>query len=93
MCDFLQKEIADFYHSLLRDTSKRTSEELSNAVEVPDPNSAEGGGDDTEVSEHSESADATSDTSASGGDEFMHTDDFGRLFAGFVMVDTSVAMR
>ncbi|GMH98522.1 hypothetical protein TrVE_jg5841 [Triparma verrucosa] len=28
-----------------------------------------------------------------GGDDFMHTDDFRRLFVGFVMVDTLVAMR
>jgi hypothetical protein len=30
---------------------------------------------------------------AIGGDDFMHTDDFGRLFVGFVMADTLVAMR
>ncbi|GMH90358.1 hypothetical protein TrVE_jg12272 [Triparma verrucosa] len=30
---------------------------------------------------------------AGGGDDFMHTDDFRRLFVGFAMVDTLVAMR
>ena len=30
---------------------------------------------------------------AGGGDDFMHTDDFRRLFVGFVIVDTLVAMR
>ena len=37
----LQKEIADFYHTLLRNMSKRTSEVLSNAIDVPDPNNLE----------------------------------------------------
>ena len=36
---------------------------------------------------------ATDEAPAVGGDEFMHTDDFGRLFFGFVMADTLVAMR
>ena len=27
------------------------------------------------------------------GDDFMHTDDFRRLFVGFVMADTLVTMR
>ena len=30
---------------------------------------------------------------AVGGDDFVHTDDFGRLFVDFAMVDTLVAMR
>ena len=30
---------------------------------------------------------------AVGGDDFMHTDDFRRLFVGFVMADTLVVMR
>ena len=33
------------------------------------------------------------DTPVTGGDDFMHTDDFRRLFVGFAMVDTLVAMR
>ncbi|GMH77468.1 hypothetical protein TrST_g9211 [Triparma strigata] len=36
---------------------------------------------------------AADETPAVGGDDFMHTDDFRRLFVGFVMVDTLVAMR
>ena len=36
---------------------------------------------------------ATDEAPAVGGDDFMHTDDFRRLFVGFVMVDTLVAMR
>ncbi|GMI06171.1 hypothetical protein TrVE_jg10081 [Triparma verrucosa] len=34
--------------------SKRTSEDLSNTIEVADPNNLEGGDDDTEVFEGSE---------------------------------------
>ena len=30
---------------------------------------------------------------ADGGDDFMHTADFRRLFVGYVMADTLVAMR
>ena len=73
--------------------SKRTSEELSNAIEVPDPDNLLGGDDDTEVFEGSELDSAADETPAIGGDDFMHTDDFRRLFVGFVMVDTLVAMR
>ena len=36
---------------------------------------------------------ATDEAPAVGGDDFMHTDDFGRLFVGFVMADTLVVMR
>ena len=36
---------------------------------------------------------AAVDTPAVGGDDFMHTDDFGRMFFGFVMANTLVAMR
>ncbi|GMH88001.1 hypothetical protein TrVE_jg2382 [Triparma verrucosa] len=72
--------------------SKGTSEEISNAIEIPDPNNLEGGGDEEEVFEGSE-FDSAAETPAVGGDDFMHTDDFRRLFVGFVMVDTLVAMR
>ena len=47
------KEIADFYHSLLRNMSKRTSEELGNAIEVPDSNFYESVADVEEVHEGS----------------------------------------
>ncbi|GMH67472.1 hypothetical protein TrST_g2082 [Triparma strigata] len=73
--------------------SKRMSEDISTAIEIPDPNNLDGGDDDTEVFEGSELDEAAVDTPAVGGDDFMHTDDFRRLFVGFVMVDTLVAMR
>ena len=82
------KEIADFYHSLFRNMSKRTSEELPNAIETLNPNNLEGGDDEEEVFEGSELDSAADDAPAVGGDDFMHTDDFRRLFVGFVMVDT-----
>ncbi|GMH67058.1 hypothetical protein TrST_g525 [Triparma strigata] len=73
--------------------SKRTSEDLSNAIKILDPNNLEAGDDEEEVFEGSESDSAPDDTPAGGGDDFMHTDDFRRLFVDFVMVDTLVAMR
>ncbi|GMI04058.1 hypothetical protein TrVE_jg11205 [Triparma verrucosa] len=73
--------------------SKRTSEDLSNATEILNPNNLEGGDDEEEVFEGSESDSAADGTPVIGGDDFMHTDDFRRLFVGFVMVDTLVAMR
>ncbi|GMH87304.1 hypothetical protein TrVE_jg2230 [Triparma verrucosa] len=75
--------------------SKRTSEDVSNAIEVLDPNNLEGGGDEEEVFEGSELDSPADETHplAIGGDDFMHTDDFRRLFVGFVMLDTLVAMR
>ena len=73
--------------------SKRTSEELSNAIEIPDPNNLETGDDEEEAHEGSELDAAADETPAVGGDDFMYTDDFRRLFVGFVMIDTLVAMR
>ena len=73
--------------------SKRTSEDLSNAIDIPDPNSLESGDDEEEVFDGSELDSAAVDNPAVGGDDFMHTDDFRRLFVGFIMVDTLVAMR
>ncbi|GMH90609.1 hypothetical protein TrST_g4937 [Triparma strigata] len=73
--------------------SKRTSEDLSNAIEIPDPNNYEAGDDEGEVIEGSELDSAAGETPVTGGDDFMHTDDFKRLFVGFVMVDTLVATR
>ncbi|GMH83911.1 hypothetical protein TrST_g9416 [Triparma strigata] len=74
--------------------SKRTSDFVSNAIEVLDPNNLEGGGDEEEVFEGSELDSPADETPAVvGGDDFMHTDDFRRLFVDFVMVDTLVAMR
>ena len=84
----LQKEIATFYHSLLRNMSKRTSDDLSNAIEVAKPNDLDVGGDDMEVFEGSELDSPADETPATGGDDFMHTDDFRPLFVGFVMFDT-----
>ena len=73
--------------------SKRTSEDLPNAISIPEPNNVEGGDDDSEVFEGSELNSAANETPAEGGDDFMHTDDFRRLFVYFVMADTLVAMR
>ncbi|GMH90431.1 hypothetical protein TrVE_jg4142 [Triparma verrucosa] len=73
--------------------SKRTSEDLPNSIATLDPNNLEGGDDEEEVCEGSESDSATDAIQAIGGDDFMHTDDFRRPFVGFVMVDTLVAMR
>ncbi|GMH87000.1 hypothetical protein TrST_g1500 [Triparma strigata] len=73
--------------------SKRTSEDLPNTIEIPDPNNLDGGDDEEEVFEGSELDSAAVDTPAVGGDDFMHTDDFRRLFVGFVMIDTLVTMR
>ncbi|GMH96560.1 hypothetical protein TrVE_jg8134 [Triparma verrucosa] len=73
--------------------SERTSENRSNAIEIPDLNNLESGDDDTEVFEGSELDSAADETPAIGGDDFMHTDDFRRLFVGFIMVDTLLAMH
>ncbi|GMH98411.1 hypothetical protein TrST_g1814 [Triparma strigata] len=73
--------------------SKRTSADISNTIEIPDPNNYEGGDDEEEVFEVSELDSAADETPAIGGDDFMHTDDFRPLFVGFVMADTLVAMR
>ena len=50
------------------------------------------GGDEEEVLEGSELDSAADETPAVGDDDFMHTDDFRRLFVGFVMVDTLVVI-
>ena len=60
---------------------------------MPDPNNLEGGDDEEEVFEGSDTAAAAVETPAIGGDDFMHTDDFRRLFVGFAMLDTLVEMR
>ncbi|GMH54569.1 hypothetical protein TrST_g12186 [Triparma strigata] len=73
--------------------SKRTSEDRENAIEVLDPNNLESGDDEEEVFEGSELDSAADETPLIGGDDFMNTDDFRRLFVGFVMADTLVAMR
>ncbi|GMH92557.1 hypothetical protein TrST_g7258 [Triparma strigata] len=73
--------------------SKRTSEDLSNDIKIPDPNSLESGDDEEEVIEGSEFDSAAVATPAGGGDDFMHIDDFRRLFVDFAMVDTLVPMR
>ena len=73
--------------------SKRTPAEPSNAIEIPDSNSLDIGGDEEEVFEGSELDSDADETPVIGGDDFMHTDDFRRLFVGFAMVDTLVAMR
>ena len=73
--------------------SKRTSEALSNTTEIPDPNNLESGDDEEEVHENSEFDSPADVIPAVGGDDFMATDDFRRLFVEFVMADTLVAMR
>ena len=73
--------------------SKRTSGDISNVLEVANPNDLADGCDDTELSEGSNEPDSIESAAVVGGDDFMHTDDFRRLFVGFVMVDTLVAMR
>ncbi|GMH82718.1 hypothetical protein TrST_g3591 [Triparma strigata] len=73
--------------------SKRTSEELSNATEILDSNNLEAGDDEEQAHEGSELDSAADETPAAGGDDFMHTDDFRRLFVGFAMVDTLLEMR
>ena len=73
--------------------SKRTSKLDSNAIETLDPNNLEGGNQEEEVIEGSELDSAADETPLIGGDDFMHTDDFRRLFVGFVMFDTLVEMR
>ncbi|GMH80459.1 hypothetical protein TrST_g12320 [Triparma strigata] len=73
--------------------SKRTSEDLANAIEILDPNSLESVDDEEEAHEGSELDSAADETLAVGGNDFMHTDDFRRLFVDFVMVDTLVTMR
>ncbi|GMI00951.1 hypothetical protein TrST_g1770 [Triparma strigata] len=73
--------------------SKRTSGDLSNVLEIANPNNLEGRDDEEEVFEGSESDSAADDTPAIGGDDFMNTDDFRRLFVGLVSVDILVAMR
>ena len=72
--------------------SNRMSGDISNVLEVANPNDLADGCDDTELSEGSKEPDSK-ESPAVGGDDFMHTDDFRRLFVGFVMVDTLVAMR
>ena len=73
--------------------SKRTSGDISNVLEVANPNDLADECDDTELSEGSTESDSKESAAVVGGDDFMHTDDFRRLFVGFVMVDTLVAMR
>ncbi|GMH92056.1 hypothetical protein TrST_g11925 [Triparma strigata] len=73
--------------------SKRTSGDLSNVLEVAKRNDLADGCDDTEVSEGSKEPDSKESAAVVGGGDFMHTDDFRRLFVGFAMVDTLVAMR
>ena len=73
--------------------SKRTSGDISNVLEVANPNDLADGCDDTELSEGSNEPDSKESVAVVRGDDFMHTDDFRRLFVGFVMVDTLVAMR
>ena len=73
--------------------SKRTSEDISNTIEIPDPNNLADRCDATELSEGSNEPDSKESAAIGGGDDFMHTDDFRRLFVVFVMADTLVAMR
>ena len=93
MCDCPAKGNSRLSHSLLRYMSKRTSKNSPNVLEVANPNDLADGCDDTELSEGSKEPDSKESAAVVGGDNFMHTDDFRRLFIGFVMADTLVAMR
>ncbi|GMH95798.1 hypothetical protein TrVE_jg12760 [Triparma verrucosa] len=73
--------------------SKMTSSDVSNAIEVLDLINLDVGDDEEEVMEGPELDSSAVENPAVGGDDFMHTDDFRRLFVGFVMADTLVAMR
>ena len=55
-------------HSLLRDMSKRTSEQLPNVLEIANPNHLEGGDEEEDVFEGSKVDSAAVDTPATGGD-------------------------
>ncbi|GMH54865.1 hypothetical protein TrLO_g13677 [Triparma laevis f. longispina] len=61
------------------------SDDISNAIDVPDLKNLE-------VFDHEEEV-LADETPAIGGDDFMHTDDFKRKFVNFVMIDTLLAMR
>ena len=82
-----------FARSLFNDMSKMTSSDVSNAIEVLDLINLDVGDDEEEVMEGPELDSSAVENPAVGGDDFMHTDDFRRLFVGFVMADTLVAMR
>ncbi|GMI08605.1 hypothetical protein TrVE_jg11332 [Triparma verrucosa] len=71
--------------------SKRTS--AFEIIATLDPNNLEGGDDEEEVFEGSELDSTADETPATGGDDFMATDDFRRLLVEFVMVDTLLSMR
>ena len=73
--------------------SKKTSEELSNVLEVANLNDLADGRDDTELSEGSKEPDCKESAAVVRGDDFMQTDDFRRLFVEFVKAGTLVAMR
>ena len=73
--------------------SKRTSGDVPSVLEVANPNDLADGCDDTELSEGSNEPDSKESSAVVRGDDFMHTDDFRRMFVGFVMADTLVAMR
>ena len=90
---FTAKGKSRLSHALLRNMSKKQFEHLDNAIEVPYLNNLEIVDDEEEVFEGSELDSAADETPVIGGDDFMHTDDFRRLFVDFVMADTLVAMR
>ena len=65
----------------------------SNASKTHQKIDTGGNNDEEEVFQGSELDSAADVIPAGGGDDFMHTDDFRRLFVGFAMVDTLVTMR
>ena len=64
-CKRKTKLLSHYYHLLLRDMSKRTSEDLSNTIKIPDPNNLEGGDGEEDVFEGSE-LDSAADRNSSG---------------------------
>ena len=73
--------------------SKRTSGDIPNVLEVANPNDLADKCDDTELSEGSNEPDSKESAAVVGGDDFMHTNDFRRLFVAFVIADTLFTMR
>ena len=60
-----------------------TAKDISHAIGMSVPNTIDIVDDEEEVFEGSESDSAADETPAGGGDDFMQTDDFRRLFRWF----------
>ena len=64
-----------------------------NALTIDQKIDTGGDDEDTELSEGSKEPDSKESATVIGGDDFIASDDFMRLFVAFVTVDTLVAMR